>query len=90
MSARGLALPVAGSIALAAIGACSTTDDLAPIPPEAVADVRLAVERRFPTEARPGVRLRGCVYASPQAIDDAGARRVVVVDGGGDFVHSHQ
>ncbi len=46
----------------------------------------MTLVRRFPTVANAGTRFRGCLYASPQAFDDRGARRIVVVDGGGEVV----
>lgn len=81
---RLLALAALAPAAAAALPACSSSDEPAPIPKEALSDAPLVLAHRFPTEARPGPRFKGCVYASPQAIDDRGARSVVVVDGGGE------
>src|SRR4051812_35908419 len=86
------ALGTAGALALTALAGfsgCMTSDPARPtalpIPPSAVSDAPLTLTARFPSAAHQGVRFKGCLFASPLAVDDAGARRVLVADGGGEI-----
>jgi len=77
---RSLSGVIAGTLALVA---CSSDAGRAPIPASAISDAPLLLTRRFPA-GDAGPRFRGCVYASPQAIEEPAGRRVLVVDGAGD------
>ena len=85
LAGAGLGLTLS---ALAGFAGCMTSDPARPsglpIPPSALSDAPLTLTRRFPSEARPGARFNGCLFASPLAIDDGAARRVLVADGGGE------
>lgn len=86
-AARAIVSAALGAATIASgFTGCSSSRDHDPVPAlpaSAQADVPLTLRRRFPSDAHPGVRTRGCLFASPLAIDDAGARRIVVADGGG-------
>jgi outer membrane protein assembly factor BamB len=43
----------------------------------------LALVRRFPTAANPGVQTTGCTFASPVVVDDGQAQRIVIADASG-------
>lgn len=88
LAGAGVGIVLSALSALAAFSGCMTSDIVRPsglpIPPGAVSDAPLSLTRRFPNEARPGTRFNGCLFASPLAIEDAGAHRVLVADGGGE------
>src|SRR5690242_4163973 len=75
---------VTALVAAIAIAGCSTSSDgVSPLPDSTRSDAPLTLRRRFPSDGHPGVRTRGCTFASPLAVDDGGARRILVADGGG-------
>lgn len=60
-----------GGFLISWFAGCSSSDPARPalhVPPSAVSDAPLALVRRFPTAANPGVRMQGCLFASPLAV----------------------
>src|SRR5262245_1090002 len=71
------------SIGAIVVPACTVSAPSSEIPVSSMAEAPLVFKRRFPNDATPRVWMDGCTFASPLAIDDGGARRILLADGGG-------